>query len=156
MSKKFDVVIGNPPYQEEAQGGGTRDTPVYHLFMDAAYEVGKKVVLITPARFLFNAGFTPKAWNEKMLADEHLSVAHYESDSNRLFPSLTDPIKGGIAVTYRDSERKLGPIGFFAKHPELNTILHKVVRVGNGLHRDARHHELTLVPLHRQVARGPP
>jgi hypothetical protein len=126
MSKKFDVVIGNPPYQEEAQGEGTRDTPVYHLFMDAAYAVGKKVVLITPARFLFNAGFTPKAWNEKMLADEHLSVAHYESDSNSLFPSLTDPIKGGIAVTYRDSERNLGPIGFFAKHPELNTILHKI------------------------------
>jgi hypothetical protein len=127
MTKKFDVVIGNPPYQEEAQGGGTRDTPVYHRFMDAAFEVGKKVVLITPARFLFNAGFTPKAWNEKMLADDHLSVAHYESDSNRLFPSLTDPIKGGVAVTYRDSERKLGPIGLFTKHPELNTILHKVV-----------------------------
>lgn len=126
MSKKFDVVIGNPPYQEEAQGGGTRDTPIYHLFMEAAYEVGKKVVLITPARFLFDAGFTPKAWNEKMLMDEHLSVAHYESDSNRLFPSLTDPIKGGIAVTYRDSERQLGPIGFFAKHLELNTILSKV------------------------------
>jgi hypothetical protein len=126
MSKKFDVVIGNPPYQEEAQGGGTRDTPLYHLFMNAAYEVGKKVVLITPARFLFNAGFTPKAWNEKMLSDEHLSVAYYESDSNGLFPSLTDPIKGGIAVTYRDSERKLGPVGFFAKHPELNTILQKI------------------------------
>mgnify|MGYP003552074398 CR=1 FL=1 len=62
MTKKFDVVIGNPPYQEEAQGGGTRDTPLYHLFMDAAYDVGEKAVLITPARFLFNAGFTPKAW----------------------------------------------------------------------------------------------
>ena len=111
---------------------GTRDTPVYHLFMDAAYEVGKKVVLITPARFLFNAGFTPKAWNEKMLADAHLTVAHYESDSNSLFPSLTDPIKGGIAVTYRDAERELGPIGFFAKHPELNTILHKVRESGTA------------------------
>lgn len=132
MAKKFDVVIGNPPYQEEAQGGGTRDTPIYHQFMDAAYEVGTKVVLITPARFLFNAGFTPKAWNEKMLADEHLTVAHYESDSNHLFPSLTDPIKGGIAVTYRDSERQLGPIGFFAKHPQLNTILGKVVEAGGS------------------------
>jgi hypothetical protein len=126
MSKKFDVVIGNPPYQEEAQGGGTRDTPIYHLFMDAAYEVGDNVVLITPARFLFNAGFTPKAWNEKMLSDEHLSVAHYEPDSNRLFPGLADPIKGGIAVTCRDSRRKLGPIGFFTGHPQLNAILHKV------------------------------
>lgn len=126
MAKKFDVVIGNPPYQEEAQGGGTRDTPIYHQFMDAAYEVGTKVVLITPARFLFNAGFTPKAWNEKMLADDHLTVPHYEPDSNRLFPGLSDPIKGGIAVTYRDSERTLGPIGSFTSHPELNTILHKV------------------------------
>ncbi len=126
MSKKFDVVIGNPPYQEEAQGDGTRDTPVYHLFMDAAYEVGVKAVLITPARFLFNAGFTPKAWNVKMLADQHLSVAHYEADSKKLFPGLTDPIKGGIAVTYRDSQHTIGPIGSFAKHPELSTILRKV------------------------------
>ena len=105
MSKKFDVVIGNPPYQAEAQGGATRDTPVMTCYSRTpAHAVGKKVVLITPARFLFNAGFTPKAWNEKMLSDEHLSVAYYESDSNGLFPSLTDPIKAGIAVTYRDSE----------------------------------------------------
>lgn len=48
MTRKFDVVIGNPPYQVEAQGEGTRDTPVYHLFMDAAYEVGTKAVLVTP------------------------------------------------------------------------------------------------------------
>jgi hypothetical protein len=132
VTKKFDVVIGNPPYQEEAQGGGTRDTPIYHLFMDAAYEVASKAVLITPARFLFNAGFTPKAWNEKMLADEHLAVAHYEPDSKRLFPGLTDPIKAGIAVTYRDSERKLGPIEFFTGHPELNAIMHKVQESGSA------------------------
>ncbi|MDR1791296.1 MAG: Eco57I restriction-modification methylase domain-containing protein [Propionibacteriaceae bacterium] len=125
MSKQFDVVIGNPPYQEEAQGAGTRDTPVYHLFMDAAYEVGKKVVLITPARFLFNAGFTPKAWNEKMLADPRISVSHYVPNSNDLFPG-TD-IMGGIAVTYRDSDATGEPIGTFTKYPELNDILHKVL-----------------------------
>ena len=94
MPKKFDVVIGNPPYQEEAQGSGTRDTPLYHLFMDAAYEVGKKAILITPARFLFNAGFTPKAWNEKMLADPRLSVPHYTPTSADLFPGTG--FKGGI------------------------------------------------------------
>jgi hypothetical protein len=125
MSKKFDVVIGNPPYQTEAQGGGTRDTPVYHLFMDAAYEVAKKAVLITPARFLFNAGFTPKVWNTKMLADPHLTVSHYVPDSDELFPGTI--INGGIAVTYRDEKRSGDPIGIFAHYPELNTILHKVV-----------------------------
>lgn len=122
--KKFDVVIGNPPYQTEAQGGGTRDTPVYHLFMDAAYEVGKKVVLITPARFLFNAGFTPKAWNQKMLADRHLTVPYYVPNSDDLFPG-TD-IKGGIAVTYWAEDHDGEPIGTFTEFPELNAILHKV------------------------------
>ncbi|MPV49466.1 restriction endonuclease [Pseudactinotalea sp. HY160] len=124
MGKKFDVVIGNPPYQEEAQGDGTRDTPVYHQFMDAAYEVASKAVLITPARFLFNAGFTPKAWNEKMLADRHLNVPHYVPNSNDLFPG-TD-IKGGIAITYWDEERNDEPIDTFTSYPELNEILHKV------------------------------
>ena len=128
MTKKFDVVIGNPPYQEEAQGEGTRDTPIYHQFMDAAYEVGNKVVLITPARFLFNAGFTPKSWNEKMLADEHLTVPHYVPNSDELFPG-TD-IKGGVAVTYRDQSAVGGPLGTFTKYSELNEILHKVAARG--------------------------
>ncbi len=128
MSKKFDVVIGNPPYQEEAQGGGTRDTPVYHLFMDAAYEVAKKAVLITPARFLFNAGFTTKAWNRKMLADKHLTVPHYVPNSADVFPGTF--INGGIAVTYRDEAVEAGPIGTFGSFPELSSILLKVAESG--------------------------
>lgn len=128
MTKKFDVVIGNPPYQEEAQGGGTRDTPLYHLFMDAAYEVARKAVLITPARFLFNAGFTPKAWNEKMLADTRLTVSQYVPTSDELFPG-TD-IKGGIAVTSWDETGDAQAIGTFTKYPELNSILHKISEVG--------------------------
>jgi len=124
MSKKFDVVIGNPPYQDEATGDATHSMPIYHRFMEAAYEVGRKAVLITPARFLFNAGYTPKAWNEKMLADEHLSVPVYVPSSGKLFPG-TD-IKGGIAVTYRDEARTGEPIGIFTKYPELNDILQKV------------------------------
>ena len=125
MPRKFDVVIGNPPYQEEAHGDGTRDTPIYHGFMDAAYEVGKKAVLITPARFLFNAGFTPKVWNAKMLADPHLTVPYYVPNSNELFPGTF--INGGIAVTYRDEDHEGEPIGTFTHYPELNRILHKVL-----------------------------
>lgn len=130
MEKKFDVVIGNPPYQEEAQGDATNQMPIYHLFMDAAYEAGNKAVLITPARFLFNAGYTPKAWNAKMLEDPHLSVPIYEPNSDHLFPG-TD-IKGGVAVTYRDPARNDGPIGTFTKYPELNLVMHKVQESGDS------------------------
>ena len=80
---KFDFVIGNPPYQETLQN--TSDRPIYNKFIDAAYEIADIVELITPARFLFNAGKTPKAWNEKMLNDEHLKVLLYEPDSNKVF-----------------------------------------------------------------------
>ena len=124
MTKKFDVIIGNPPYQEEAEGSATHGKPIYHLFMDAAYESGRKVILITPARFLFNAGYTPKSWNTKMLSDPHLSVTQYLPDSNSLFPG-TD-IKGGIAVTYRDEGQQGIPIGTFTSYPELNVITQKV------------------------------
>ena len=96
--------------------------------MNAAYEIGEKAVLITPARFLFNAGFTPKAWNEKMLADPHLTVPIYVRDSSELFPGTR--IRAGIAVTYRDDSRVGVPIGTFTAYPELNTVLHKVLESG--------------------------
>lgn len=120
---KFDVVIGNPPYQEETNNN--RDTPLYNLFMDVAYKIADKAVLITPARFLFNAGQTPKAWNDKMLSDNHLKVVYYTQKSDVVFPN-TD-IKGGIAVTYRSISENFGAIGTFSHLEELNNILNKVV-----------------------------
>ena len=121
---KFDVVIGNPPYQEETESDSTRALPIYHKFMEEAYKIAERVSLITPARFLFNAGFTPKAWNEKMLEDKHLKVEYFEQDSSKVF-SNTD-IKGGVAVTYRDANTEFGAIGVFATFPELNSLLKKV------------------------------
>ena len=121
---KFDVIIGNPPYQNEGIGVVARDEPIYHKFMDLSYSVADKAVLITPARFLFNAGQTPKAWNKQMLEDEHLKVLYYEQDSSKVFPN-TD-IKGGIVVTYRDNSSNFGAIETFTSFEELNSILHKV------------------------------
>lgn len=94
--------------------------------MDAAYKVGERVELVTPGRFLFDAGQTPKKWNEKMLNDEHLKVLSYESDASKVFPN-TD-IKGGVAVTLRDSTSVCGAIETFTIYPELNEILKKVNR----------------------------
>lgn len=121
---KFDVVIGNPPYQNEGIGEVARDEPVYNKFMEYAYNLADKVCFITPARFLFNAGQTPKKWNEKMLYDTHLKVEFYEQDSAKIFPN-TD-IKGGLAVTYRDRTKSFGPIITFTSTKELNSILNKV------------------------------
>ena len=60
LNMKFDVVIGNPPYQEEGNGDDSSSKPIYNYFMSEAYKFADKVCFITPARFLFNAGKTPK------------------------------------------------------------------------------------------------
>lgn len=126
--KHWDFVVGNPPYMETT--ANTSDKPVYNDFMDAAYTVGEKVELITPARFLFNAGKTPKAWNEKMLADEHFKVLSFEQKSETVFPNTA--INGGVAITYRDKRKTFGAIGVFTAYDELNHIIGKVKERSHG------------------------
>ena len=124
---KFDFVIGNPPYQDNTIGDNeTYAPPVYDKFMDAAYEVGDKVELIHPARFLFNAGSTSKTWNKKILNDEHFKVKLYEQDSSKIFPN-TD-IKGGLVISYRNKQKVYGAIEIFTPYLILSAILRKVYK----------------------------
>ena len=85
---KWDFCIGNPPYQNDRHGDSNTAIPVYHDFIDAAYAVADTVELITPARFLFNAGRTPKNWNDKMLHDQHFKVLDYEKDATDIRKTL--------------------------------------------------------------------
>lgn len=128
MGKKlFDYVIGNPPYQEDTND--TSDKPVYNYMLDAAYKISERAEFITPARFLFNAGKTPKQWNQKMLNDSHLTVMFYEQQSEKIFPN-TD-IKGGVVITYRDTNKNYGEIGTFTACSELNEILKRVTHTAD-------------------------
>lgn len=121
---KFDAIVGNPPYQIMATGDANGSDPIYHLFIDSACKLGGKVSFIHPARFLFNAGKTPKDWNEKMLNDEHYKVVQYWANSGDVFPTVD--IKGGVAVTYWDKNKTFEKIGTFVAYDELRTILEKV------------------------------
>ena len=123
---KFDFVIGNPPYQEEYKGESSGANSVYDKFLEAGFELADKVLMIHPARFLFNAGSTSKEWNKKMLNDKHLKVEMYEPNSEKIFPMLKTPIKGGIAITYYDNKKEFEKIGIFTPYNELNSIIPKV------------------------------
>ena len=126
LEMKFDVVVGNPPYQEESVGDNNSDNSIYYHFYELAERAADKYCLISPARFLFNAGKTPKNWNEKMLNDKHIKVVHYEQNSSKIFP--TTDIKGGVAVLYRDDIVEFEKIGVFTTLEELNLIANKVAR----------------------------
>ena len=123
MEKMFYAVIGNPPYQEESKGN-QRKTPIYNYFMDESFKVATKAELITPARFLFDAGQTPKEWNRKMLSDSHFKVMKFEADASSVFSGVE--IKGGVAVTYRDADSEFEPIGTFVAWEPMRSVISKV------------------------------
>lgn len=130
---KFDVVIGNPPYQDETKGDNdTFRAPIYNDFMDLSENLSNLVTLITPARFLFSAGSTPREWNKKMMNSHHFKIVEYFPDSSKVFPGID--IKGGVVITCYDSDNeiqsideKYSPAGIYIPFSELNSIMHKVV-----------------------------
>ena len=125
---QFNAVVGNPPYQIINKGNGNGADPLYHIFIDLAMQLGQVGTLIHPARFLFNAGKTPKEWNRKMLNNPHFKVAKYWVNSTEVFPSVD--IKGGVSVTLWDNQKDFGIIGFFSPYSELQTIFRKVNEYG--------------------------
>lgn len=127
---KFDYCIGNPPYQLSTDVNN-RAEPIYPYFYDAAEEISEKYMLISPARFLFNAGLTSKEWNVKMLSDEHLKVEYFNQNSSEVF-SNTD-IKGGVAVMYRDADKKFGAIQQFVSDKTLRSIIKHFPKTNNNM-----------------------
>ncbi len=125
LDMKFDVVVGNPPYQESRDNYNYAE-PIYPYFYDLAEQIAKRFCIISPARFLFNVGATNKDWNRKMLDNPNLKVVYFNQNSSDLFPN-TD-IKGGVAVLYYDETKHFGEINVFTSYPELNAILNRVSR----------------------------
>ena len=113
---RFGAVIGNPPYQEELIG--TSDKQIYNLFMEVGYYISDLAVFISPGKFLFNAGKTPKKWNFKMLNDKYLKVMRYESDAKKFFPDIA--LSSSIVITVRDTKR--------ISHPIINFYPDKIIR----------------------------
>lgn len=121
---KFDVVVGNPPYQEETNGTRSSQRSIYNNFMDLGFKLSDLVTYITPARYLFNAGDTPSEFNKKVLNSNHFKVIFYESKSDKVFPR-TD-IKGGVSIFVYDTTKEFKPIRLFIPFKELESIYEKV------------------------------
>ncbi|MFP1696214.1 DEAD/DEAH box helicase family protein [Gardnerella leopoldii] len=124
---KFGAVVGNPPYQKASIGKNNSDSAIYPEFMDLSYCLSEFTALITPARFLFNAGKTNSKWNSLRLNDPHFKVASYNESSDAVFESNID-IKGGVAITIRDNNKKYKPIVCFTPNTKLNSIREKVCK----------------------------
>lgn len=126
MTIDFKAIVGNPPYQKPNNGDSQGNDAIYDEFMDLCYELTDgKAVLITPARWMSNAGKTSKKWNQEKLDDVHLRVVEHWVKGDEIFPG-TD-IKGGVAITEYDKNSDIGPIGMFISNPHLRSACMKVI-----------------------------
>ncbi|HET7588867.1 MAG TPA: Eco57I restriction-modification methylase domain-containing protein [Solirubrobacterales bacterium] len=98
---KFDVIVGNPPYQISSNGS-TRTKPIYQRFVQEAIAMNPRYVLmITPSRW-FAGGLGLKEFRAEMLKDRRLShLVDYRVEKD-VFPKVN--VNGGVSYFLWDSE----------------------------------------------------
>lgn len=102
LKMKFDVIIGNPPYQLSDGGNGVSATPIFQHFVSQAIKMKPRFVsMIIPARW-YAGGKGLNDFREMMLNDKHIrNLVDYES-SKDCFAGVN--IAGGICYFLRDRE----------------------------------------------------
>jgi len=142
---KFDVVVGNPPYQADADSEGKNVLALYDAFVNQARALNPKyIAMIIPSRWTAG-GRGLDEFRESMLTDKRIRKLVDYPNAGELFPGVE--IKAGVlyflwdrdnpgsctATTHRDGvvfgpvERQLDEFDIFVRDARALPILHKVL-----------------------------
>lgn len=144
LTMRFDVIIGNPPYQLSDGGNKASAKPIYNLFVEQAKKLMPRyLVMVIPARW-YAGGKGLDSFRESMLTDERITHLVDYSDSKECFPGVD--IAGGICyflwerdaqasecnvTTIRNSakstsKRTLNEFETFIRDEQALSIIHKI------------------------------
>ena len=140
---KFDVIIGNPPYQLSDGGNGASAKPIYHLFIEQAKKLSPHyLTMIIPARW-YAGGKGLDEFRNMMLSDKQIRVIRDYVNAKECFPN--NSIGGGVCYflwergskglcdfttilngTESRQIRALDEFPVFVRHNSAIQIIHKV------------------------------
>lgn len=145
---QFDVIIGNPPYQMTGGGGGTNDSPIYHLFVRQAMRLEPRFLsMVIPSRWMAG-GRGLSEFRAEFLGDKRVRTLIDYENAKDVFPTvgigggacyfLWDRDNPGLCeCVYHRNGANIGPFprsldefDVFVRDKRAVDILHKVVAAG--------------------------
>lgn len=143
---KFDVIVGNPPYQMNTGSSSSQATPLYNLFISQAKKLQPKfIVMISPSRW-FAGGMGLDSFREDMLNDDRIKYIVDYSNAKDCFPNIS--IGGGVnyflwSLDYHGdclytnihnsnvstSRRRLNEFPVFVRYNMAIGVIHKILKL---------------------------
>ncbi len=170
---KFDIIIGNPPYQLSfgIDGGNSANAKsIYNLFISQAIALNPKYIcMITPSRWMTKtAQGIPEEWVDGMLKLKNFRLINDYEDASYCFPN--NEIKGGVSYflwdrdyngpchyIYHDSKEKREYVrddfldsmnaGIVIRDPKSFKIIEKIAKV-EGKYYEKNNFSVLVSPKH--------
>lgn len=138
--EKFDIVVGNPPYQVMDGGNGASAKPIYNIFTEKSIKISNIILFITPSRW-FGGGKGLDTFRCMMMSSNKIEIINHFDDASKIFGNSVE-IKGGVSYflfnhnhnnhcLFNNNKTNLNEFDIIVSKSEVNDIINKVSKYEN-------------------------